>query len=52
MQLVVNYYPNHGIPRHCKIDVAEKDIVGLSEKQLWDRFIGPAECALINWSGN
>ena len=33
--------------RHCVIPITDKDLE-LSEKQFFERFIGPAEYALIN----
>lgn len=46
-KLIIDYCPFHGMPRRCVIGVTEKDCE-LSNKQLWERFIGPAEAALIN----
>ena len=46
-KLIVSYNPNHGTPRHCVIDLTEKDLE-LSSKQFFERFIGPAEYAVTD----
>ena len=48
LKITVGYTRLDSPPRHCAFKVAGKDFAGLSDKQTWDRFIGPAEAVLIN----